>query len=196
MPLYGRAFGHTDGLGCAFHGHGGDSDGADGVGGSWEAGVWDYKALPRPGAAEEVDEEVGASWSFDEGRRVLVSYDNVRVAGKKAGFIGECGLGGGMWWESSGDRSGVEGRSLIATVCLCFSFSRFSLFLVFGLWFGLGGWVVVSMVMMVGWSEGKRRQRLIRSVDCRSWMRWVGRMAGRWTGARTGWRIRSRSTII
>lgn len=178
---------------------------ADGVGGSWEAGVWDYKALPRPGAAEEVDEEVGASWSFDEGRRVLVSYDNVSVAGKKARFIGECGLGGGMWWETSGDRSGVEGGSLIATVC-CVFLSPF--FFGFGFWFVVcgsgwvgggvwgGGWVVGDMVMMVGWSEGKRRQRLICSVDCRSWMRWVGRMAGRWTGARTGLRIRSRSTII
>lgn len=127
MPLYGRAFGCTNGLGCAFQGHGGEGD--DGVGGSWEAGVWDYKALPRAGAVEEVDididggEGVGASWSFDEGKRVLVSFDNVDVACAKSRFIKRWGLGGGMWWESSGDRSVGEEGSLIATVWFAFSFS-------------------------------------------------------------------------
>lgn len=43
----------------------------------------------------------------------MVSYDNVGMAKTKAGFVREWGLGGGMWWESSADRSG-EG-SLIST---------------------------------------------------------------------------------
>jgi chitinase len=154
-PLYGRAFGCTDGPGCAFSGHGGDGDGSgngngDGIGGgrggSWEPGVWDYKALPRAGAVEvvDVDEEgVGASWSFDAARRVLVSYDNVEVARAKSGFVREWGLGGVMWWESSGDRSGGGGGggggSLIATVCLFVVF-----FVVFGFVFVSGSDRVVA----------------------------------------------------
>lgn len=126
MPLYGRAFGHTDGAGCSFRGHGGDNNDG-GVSGSWEAGVWDYKALPRPEAVEGVDEGAGASWCFDEGRRVWVSYDDVGVARVKSAFIGELGLGGGMWWESSGDREvgGEGGGSLIATVGSLFRFCFF-----------------------------------------------------------------------
>ena len=78
--------------------------------GAW---VWDFKALPRNGAREEVDWEVGASWSWDRNGTV-VSYDNRDVVQRKVEYIKEMGLGGAMWWESSGDKSGEE--SLIATV--------------------------------------------------------------------------------
>ena len=109
MPLYGRAFAGTDGLGQPFEGV---NDG--GGQGSWETGVWDYKALPREGAKEEWDEAVGASWSHDRTKRVVVSYDNRDCARQKAEYIRRERLGGGMWWESSGDKVG-EG-SLIGTV--------------------------------------------------------------------------------
>ena len=78
-----------------------------GVGeGSFEQGVWDFKVLPRTGAKEVVDREVGAGWSFDAQRRTVVSYDNLEVVGLKVEFIRKMGLGGGMFWESSGDRTG------------------------------------------------------------------------------------------
>jgi len=66
------------------------------------------------GPVEWVDGEVGASFSYDKERKVMVSYDNVEMARRKVRFIRQNGLGGGMWWESSADKAG-EG-SLIATV--------------------------------------------------------------------------------
>lgn len=105
MPLYGRSFENTDGPGMPFSGIGE---------GSWEPGVYDYKALPLPGATEFEDNEAGASWCYDPGKRVMVSYDTVSVAAKKADFITERRLGGAMWWESSSDKAGSE--SLTATV--------------------------------------------------------------------------------
>lgn len=61
-----------------------------------------------------MDEDVGASWSYDEGRRVMVSYDTKEMSKRKVDFIKNHGLGGAMWWESSADRQGNE--SLISTV--------------------------------------------------------------------------------
>ncbi|CAI7658663.1 unnamed protein product [Penicillium pancosmium] len=102
MPLYGRAFAETDGPGRPFNGVGA---------GSWENGVWDYKALPRPNAAENIDKQAGASWCYDGGSRTMVSYDNVQMAHIKADFARRQGLGGGMWWESSGDKGGKEAKA-------------------------------------------------------------------------------------
>ncbi|TLS30102.1 hypothetical protein PpBr36_03845 [Pyricularia pennisetigena] len=105
MPLYGRAFENTDGPGAPFQGVGQ---------GTWEQGVYDYKALPLPGAEERFDEEAGATYSYDPVTRHMVTYDTVPLARRKAEFINERGLGGAMWWESSADKQGDE--SLIGNV--------------------------------------------------------------------------------
>ena len=105
MPIYGRAFASTDGPGQSFSGSGE---------GSWEQGIWDYKVLPQDGATEICDAETGASWSYDAKKRLLVTYDNKDMVGKKVEYIKKEGLGGAMWWESSADKKGDE--SLIGTV--------------------------------------------------------------------------------
>lgn len=105
MPLYGRAFENTDGLGKPFQGVGD---------GSWEQGVYDFKSLPFAGAEERLDEDAGATYSFDAIQRKLITYDTVEMAWRKAEWIKREGIGGGMWWESSSDREAEH--SLIGNV--------------------------------------------------------------------------------
>ncbi|KAK6378932.1 Chitinase 4 [Exophiala oligosperma] len=105
MPLYGRTFVSTHGPGHPFNGVGE---------GSWEQGVWDYKALPKPGHTEYHDPEIGASWSYCPSTQTMISYDTPALEAQKAGFVRDHGLGGGMWWESSADKPAGQG-SLIET---------------------------------------------------------------------------------
>ncbi|KAL4889158.1 glycoside hydrolase superfamily [Aspergillus ambiguus] len=103
MPLYGRAFADTDGPGSPFHGVGE---------GSWEPGVWDYKALPRGGSHVTEQCDIVAAFSYDSERRTMISYDTPSITKMKGRYIKAKQLGGAMWWESSGDSAGE--LSLIA----------------------------------------------------------------------------------
>lgn len=161
MPLYGRSFLGTDGPGTAF-------ESVD-YEGSFEPGVWDYKALPKAGADVVDAGDVGASFSYDPAKREVISFDSVGVTRRKGDYVKDTGLGGGMWWESSGDRKVGEGGSLIETVRLV-SFLLFSnstsavsccgfLFLR-----GVGVWVDVGLMRVVVACRHLWRRRRPRQI--------------------------------
>ncbi|MCP6280505.1 glycosyl hydrolase family 18 protein, partial [Klebsiella pneumoniae] len=65
MPIYGRSFQGTAGLGEPF---------VDVGFGSWEKGVWDYSALPKDGAVPGFDPAAHAHYSYDATTRELISF--------------------------------------------------------------------------------------------------------------------------
>lgn len=95
IPLYGRSFLNTQGPGTPFSGIGT---------GSWEAGVYDYRALPLSGSYIFKDEESVASWTYDYDKREMISFDDEGVGRKKGEWIAKMGLAGSMFWELSGDK--------------------------------------------------------------------------------------------
>ncbi|KAH8827976.1 glycoside hydrolase family 18 protein [Flagelloscypha sp. PMI_526] len=95
IPLYGRSFMNTEGPGHSYNGVGP---------GSWEQGVYDYRALPLPGSHKFRDEHTKSSWSYDYHKKEFISYDTEEVARWKGEYIKHEGLGGSMFWELSGDK--------------------------------------------------------------------------------------------
>lgn len=93
--FYSRGFANTDGLGKVASGNSPDS--------SWEAGIVDYKDLPKPGAVEYFDSESKAAYSYDPVKKVFNSYDNKESLIEKCKIIFEKNLGGIIIWENSGD---------------------------------------------------------------------------------------------
>lgn len=101
LPLYGRSFEGTAGLGQAYDGVGpGDP--------TLGPGQWRLSGLPRAGAVELFDGDAQASYSYDAATRELISYDNLRSATAKSAYLVGKGLGGAMFWEASDDRTGPE----------------------------------------------------------------------------------------
>ena len=99
MPIYGRSFEATAGIGQTYSGVGS---------GSWENGVWDYKALPKSGATVITDSTAGATYSYDSSAKELISYDTPAMVQTKVSYLKSKGLGGSMFWEASADKTGSD----------------------------------------------------------------------------------------
>jgi len=95
IPLYGRSFLNTEGPGTPFSGIGQ---------GSWESGVYDYRALPLPGSYMFRDEKALASWCYDYNKKEMISFDSEAVGYWKGHWIRQEGFRGSMFWELSGDK--------------------------------------------------------------------------------------------
>jgi chitinase len=105
LPLYGRSFMNTEGLGLPYQGLGQ---------GTIEQGVWLYRDLPRPGSDVYLNRHIIAAYCYDDATKELVSYDTVDTARLKAQYLLSRDLGGAVFWEASGDKTGED--SLILTV--------------------------------------------------------------------------------
>ena len=99
MPIYGRSFDSTAGPGTPYSGVGA---------GTWEAGVYDYKALPLAGASELTDATAGATYSYDADKQEMISYDTPAMVQAKVQYAKSRGLGGSMFWEASADKTGAD----------------------------------------------------------------------------------------
>ncbi|KAK6585078.1 hypothetical protein PZA11_001805 [Diplocarpon coronariae] len=111
MPLYGRGFANTKGIGQPFNNSGATTGSYD------EANVWDYKDLTINGVETNVP-EIGASYSYDATKKYLISFDNKQNAEFKATYVVKYRLGGAMWWEVSQDKQNDD--SLIRAVVKSF----------------------------------------------------------------------------
>lgn len=97
LPLYGRSFAGTAGLGKPYSGKGG---------GTLEAGIYLFRDLPRPGSKLYTDRTIGTSCTYDASKRELVTFDSLPSANLKADYIQKRSLAGAVYWEASGDKTG------------------------------------------------------------------------------------------
>lgn len=100
IPAYGRSFLGASLIGQNYNGHAG------------EEGTFEYRDLPRPGAQEYVDEQVGAAFCVG-GDGGLVTYDNPHTVKMKAKYAAQNRLGGLFYWTGTADAKGP--RSLVET---------------------------------------------------------------------------------
>ncbi|KAG0148580.1 hypothetical protein CROQUDRAFT_41152 [Cronartium quercuum f. sp. fusiforme G11] len=103
MPLYGRSFLNTKGIGKPYSGVGQ---------GTWEQGVYDYKALPQPGTKYVEDPKAIGAFTYNDENQELISFDSPHTVSLKVDYLISKNMGGVMWWESSADKK-TKGHALI-----------------------------------------------------------------------------------
>ncbi|KAF4342256.1 chitinase 1 [Fusarium beomiforme] len=102
MPIYARSFLGASGMGKPYS----DVGSANPTLGSWENGVWDYKALSKLDLEIMNDEKAQAQYGICYTSQDIYSYDTPEIVRKKVAYLKERGLGGAMFWEASGDETG------------------------------------------------------------------------------------------
>lgn len=103
MPCYGRSFLRTQRPSIGERFHKGSNGGNETI---------DYKDLPLDNNQEYFDYRKISAFSFNPTSGIFVSYDNPQSSRVKAKYVRLNKLGGGMWWDSSGDAVEKE-RSLV-----------------------------------------------------------------------------------
>ena len=99
VPLYGRSFANTHGLGKTYSGTGK---------GSIDKGVWLFKDLPRPGAKVATRTDIIAMYTYDSKTTEYVTLDGGASVKLKATWLKNQKLGGAFFWEASGDKTGTS----------------------------------------------------------------------------------------
>ncbi len=106
-------------IGVAFYSHG--YAGCTGIGQpatgpspdmSWEAGLCDYKTLPRPSAVMKYDPVSQGNYTLDAAKQVVNTCDGTESVAAKCAFVKQMKLGGLLVWETSGDYPVTDPRSL------------------------------------------------------------------------------------
>jgi chitinase len=99
VPAYGRSFLGVTARGQAHSGHAG------------EEGTFEFRDLPRPGTAEQVDGACCAAFCVG-GDGGFVTYDSPATVREKARYVKGRGLAGLFYWTATGDAEDME-RSLV-----------------------------------------------------------------------------------
>lgn len=97
LPLYGRSFAKTHGLGKPY---GGPGEGDE------EEGVYLFKNLPRPGAKVTTNKEIIATYTYESKNAEFVTLEGSETTKLKAGYIKGKALAGAFFWRAAGDKTG------------------------------------------------------------------------------------------
>lgn len=100
-PLYGRAFANSEGLNGGYNGS---------CKGTWEDNVFDYNKIVDTN--EKYDDEHGATYSYDENKRIFITYDSPKSIQEKVNFIKNKKMGGIVTWSINSDYPSGHPRSL------------------------------------------------------------------------------------
>ena len=108
LAFYGRAFGGVQNINNGLFAPYAEPSSI----GTWEDGVFDYWDLEdnfvnQNGYTRYWQEEAQVPWLYNPSTQVMISYDDVQSIGIKAEYIIQENLGGGMFWEFSGDKNAV-----------------------------------------------------------------------------------------
>lgn len=112
VPFYGRGY-----AGVENENNGLFADYTGPSNGTWENGVFDYYDLEdnyinMNGFVRYWHDEAMVPWLYNPTNSIMISYDDSLSIALKGYYIAANGLGGAMYWESSGDRDGVLVQSI------------------------------------------------------------------------------------
>ncbi|MFN8527768.1 MAG: glycoside hydrolase family 18 protein [Anaerolineae bacterium] len=101
VPFYGRGWGEVPAENNGLHQPFGSIPS-----GTWEPGFFDYVDLAEnyvPNYPRFWDETSQSPWLYDPDTGIMITYDDPESIAIKMAYVREHGLGGGMFWDLSGD---------------------------------------------------------------------------------------------